>query len=122
MTKYFLIMMIAVFGVLLIPKHTHACCEKNGNTEKSCCNKSNSKSKTKDCCKKKHPQEKDSNCGGECGNSSCHCPSQVSYIVLFSVSEIYTKIFPAAKKPIFLNKETYTSSGFFSIWLPPKIS
>jgi hypothetical protein len=89
--------------------------------EMSCCKE---KSTTKDCCKEKDSKKKGHSCDNSCVGSSCGCPvancassPMVSFYTesnsLFSFSE---------KKQNYYYSEIFISSGFRSIWLPPKIS
>jgi hypothetical protein len=53
-------------------------------------------------------------------NPSCHCPTAPLTIALPFVTEMkYHNIF--LEKVTIAYTETYISSGFRSIWLPPKI-
>jgi hypothetical protein len=63
------------------------------------------------------------NCGGGCSHSSCRCGASITSLSLPVIIELKAKNqFAASKKQKFGFKEAYYSSGFFSIWLPPKIS
>ena len=110
-----------MLGFFLTPTLTYACGKKSEKTEKSCCEKGTSQNDTKECCKKSHSQDNknDNGCGGQCGNPSCHCPTV--NITLPFVSEVKHNLFYVEKLSIYYT-ETYISSGFRSIWLPPKIS
>lgn len=123
MTKQIYILLIALLGFFLTPTLTYACGKSHTKTEKSCCDKKTSQTDKKDCCKNKssHNQKDNDNCGGKCGNSSCHCPTAPLAIVLPFVTEMkYYNIF--LEKVTIAYTEIYISSGFHSIWLPPKIS
>lgn len=123
MTKQIYILLIVVFGFLLTPTPTYACGKSHTKTEKTCCDKKTSQTKKNDCCKKEHSQSNHDNdgCGGKCGHSSCHCSGVNIAIALPFVSELKHTISFSEKQSI-LYTETYISSGFRSIWLPPKIS
>lgn len=112
-----------MLGFFLTPTLTYACGTNTEKTEKSCCEKGTSKTDKKDCCKKDHSQKdkNDDGCGGKCKNPSCHCPTLNFTIALPFVSELKHRISFVEKQSI-LYTETYISSGFHSIWLPPKIS
>jgi hypothetical protein len=117
----FHILVIALFGFLLMPSNSFACGIK---TEKSCCKKvTTSKTEKKDCCNGKHSKDKDNSCGGKCGHSNCTSSTSVN----FSLVSFYEIIFKnnsfdfSAEKSKFYHSETFISSGFTSVWLPPKI-
>lgn len=122
MTRQFPILLIVMLGFLLTPTLTYACGKKT-KTEKSCCEKTSSKSQQKDCCKKEHSKTNKDNrdCEGNCGNASCHCPS-VNFPISFPlVSELKHPVSFFEKQNIFYPK-TNTSLPFTSMWAPPKIS
>ncbi|MCO5255090.1 MAG: hypothetical protein M9892_12090 [Bacteroidetes bacterium] len=124
MTRQISILLIMMLGFFLTPTLTYACGKKTEKTEKSCCEKSTSQTgNSKDCCKKSHSQDdkNDDDCNGQCGNSSCHCPTINITIALPIFPELKHSVF-YAKKLNFFYTETYISSGFRSIWQPPKIS
>lgn len=122
MTRQISILLIVMLGFFLTPTLTYACGTKAEKTEKSCCKKETSKSDKKDCCKSHSQKDKnDDDCNGKCKNPSCHCPTAPLTIVLPFVTEMkYHNIF--LEKVTIAYTETYISSGFRSIWLPPKIS
>lgn len=121
MTRQISILLIVMLGFFLTPTLTYACGKSVEKTEKSCCKKETSKSDKKDCCKNHSQKDKnDDDCDGKCKNSSCHCPTAPLAIVLPFVTEMkYYNIF--LEKVTIAYTETYISSGFRSIWLPPKI-
>jgi len=123
MTRQIFILLAVVLGFFLTPTPTYACGGTAGKTEKSCCAKGTSKTDKKDCSQQEHSKKSDTNdgCGGQCENPSCHCPA-------FSFNSILP-FFPELNHNAYFAKiqsipytETYASSGFLSIWLPPKIS
>lgn len=119
MNKFHIIVII-IFGFLLIPSTTLACGTK---AEKSCCKKeTTSTTEKKDCCKNKQSEDKDNSCGGKCGHSNCTSSSvNFSIISLYEI-EFKNNIFDfSIEKPKFYHSETFVSSGFTSVWLPPKI-
>lgn len=121
MTRQISIMLIVVLGFFLTPTLTYACGKSHTKTEKSCCDKKTSQTEKKDCCKN-HTDNNQNNdgCGGKCKNASCHCPTPPLTIALPFVTEMkYHNIF--LEKVTIAYTETYISSGFRSIWLPPKI-
>lgn len=134
MTKKFHIsLLIVTLGFFLMPTLTFAC---GTNAEKSCRGVSSgkkrpsAKTQKKDCCKKgtctAHHHSKGKNhdgCDGNCNDSSCHCSPTHFSVTLPSSVEMKPKYFHFfTEKQTFYDKETYLSSGFCSVWLPPKIS
>ena len=110
-----------MLGFFLTPTLTYACGKPAEKTEKACCKKETSQTEKKDCCKSHSQNDKnDDGCGGKCKNPSCHCPTAPLTIALPFVTEMkYHNIF--LEKVTIAYTETYISSGFRSIWLPPKI-
>lgn len=123
MTKHFYILLIVILGFFLTPTLTYAFGSKFEKTEKTCYTTEASQSYTKDCCKKSHPHKDKTNDGynGKCKDSLCHCPSINFNIVISVVPEMIFKNHFVAKQNLF-NTKSYISSGFYSIWLLPKIS
>ena len=125
MAKSIYILLIFILGFALTPSVAMACGSKS---EKCCCckkEKSEPKhTKKQSCCKKDQSHSEDkSDCGGNCGDKSCKCPtSNFSLIlpVLFEIS--YTNFDFSTEKQKFFPTETHLSSGFYSIWTPPNIS
>jgi len=122
--KRFYILLIVVLGFFLTPTSTFAC--ENNSKKKSCNKETSSKTYTDDCCcsNDNHYKNKNHcNCGGKCGHSKCGCPSTntafISSYQLKSRNGIFTF---SSKKQKFSNSETFISSGFYSLWLIPKIS
>lgn len=110
-----------MLGFFLTPTLIYACGKSSEKTKQSCCKKETSKSDNKDCCKSHSQKDKnDDGCGGKCKNPACHCPTTTLTFALPSVTEIkYHKIL--FEKVTITCIETYISSGFRAIWLPPKI-
>ncbi|QEC73291.1 hypothetical protein FSB73_18065 [Arachidicoccus ginsenosidivorans] len=105
----------------MMPNMSYACNSTSGKTETSCYEKGKVCDKAdKSCCAEHHSKKgAHDDCGGGC-NNACHCPSVTAVALLFK---------SAAKNNIFVNSkqqsyipEFILSSGFHSIWLPPKIS
>ena len=106
-----------------MPNNTYACgtCSDKHPVKKeisskgqkdSCCD-SNSNSKSKD----------HNGCGGKCGHSKCDCPSASNCFIVSSELLLKNNSFDFSfTKQIFSNTETFISSGFYSLWLIPKIS
>lgn len=114
------IIIILTLGFFMLPTLSYACGTKS---ESGCCKKeTTSKTEKKDCCKNKQSKDKDNSCGGKCGHSNCTSSSvNLSIISLYEI-EFKNNIFDfSIEKPKFYHSETFISSGFTSVWLPPKI-
>lgn len=121
--KIHILFIILTLGLFVTPTMTYACGTKSTKTEKYCCKKQNNNNK--DCCKKhKSNNNKQSNgCDGKCGHSSCSCSAAYHVFNLPFPAEIRMKTFFAeGKKLKFYYTKTRLSSGFYSIWIPPKIA
>ena len=114
-----IIIIILTLGFFL-PTSSYACGTK---TEKACCKKeTSSKTEKKDCCNNKDSKGKNKSCGGKCGHSNCTSTSITFSII--ATNEILFKnnnLGFSTQKPKFYPSETFISSGFSSVWLPPKI-
>lgn len=113
---------ILTLGFFFLPASTYACGTKS---EKSCCKKEvTSNTDKQDCCKKKQSQDKENqSCGGKCGHSNCTTSSvNFSLISFFEIEFKNTHFQFSPEKQKFYHSETFISSGFNFIWLPPKIS
>lgn len=143
MVKSFSIVVVIMLGFFLMPSVSYACGkhhDKKGQTHfaikfpqstisastniNSCCGTETSQSCKKGCCDKKNSQNgnHDDGCSGKCGHSSCHCPTVNFGFTLPFFSEPKQRFIVAFKKQFFTDTDPYISSGFYSIWLPPKIS
>lgn len=121
------ILLIVIFGFLLMPSNTFACGNSVGNkTEKHSCKKeSTSKTQKDDCCDS-HNQSKSKNhngCGGKCGHAKCGCTTATNGFTATTELNFKNNNFDfSTEKQKFSNTETFISSGFYSLWLIPKIS
>jgi hypothetical protein len=116
-----ILIIILTLGFFMLPTLSYACGTK---TEKSCYKKEKtSKTEKKDCCNGKHSKDKDNSCGGKCGHSNCTSSTSVNFSI-FSYYEINFKNNSfnfSTEKSKFHHSKTFISSGFTSVWLPPKI-
>ncbi len=115
---------ICLLGFFLIPVEASACSSHTTEVvkkEKSCCDDSHHSNHTntceKDCCKDKTGGDTD--CSGNCGQNSCHSSSP-TYLAHDMIHSQKAFLF-GDKKSFPLYKQPYYSSGFHSIWKPPKI-
>ena len=104
---------------MLIPVLSYSCAMK---VEKSCCNseKSSSTDEKMDCCKSKNKQNE--GCNGKCGHSNCVTISNQFSLVFFDIQFKNNNFAFSEKKQCYFNFNTNISSGFYSLWLIPKIS
>lgn len=113
---------LVLLGFLLMPTATFAC---GGQSEKNSCSKATSANSEKmDCCKKdSHSKNKSSQgCNGKCGHSNC-VTSPTQFSAAFFDIQFNTNDFAfLEKKQNYFNSKTNISSGFYSLWLIPKIS
>ena len=99
----------------MMPSQSYACSKNSTKTEQSFCSKEKSK-------KSEHKKGFKSKSCKKCKSDKCRCGALTTSLNVPTVIELKTKNhLAAAKKQKFGFKEAYYSSGFFSIWLPPKI-
>ncbi|TJZ63255.1 hypothetical protein FAZ15_02905 [Sphingobacterium olei] len=125
-SKHIGFVILLCLGFFLTPSTGYACAKKAANTEQKSCSKDQSaKAEKKDCCETKSCK-KDKNhddCNGKCKNSSCRCNISSSFVSSTISSDFkVTDYFAETKKQKFGFKQAYYSSGYPSIWQPPKIS
>jgi hypothetical protein len=122
MTRFLYIALFTLIGFVLTPTDTYACGAKSENTENTFNKQSNSKMEMKDCCDKEKGQcgKHGKDCDGNCGNPACHCPTNCTNFTIPFLAQ-FSQVKLILSKPNFYYQETYYSSGFLSIWLPPKI-
>ena len=119
--KNFHILLIVLFGFFLMPNTTFAC----GNSSTSSCGmEMSSKTKKKDCCEK-DSQSKSSehnSCNGKCGHALCSSSSVNTAVDSFFQFEIQSSNFNfSTEKQKFNHLISFTSAGYSTIWLIPKI-
>lgn len=120
--KRIYLLVLVIFGFFLIPPTvTYAC---GSHSEKNSCNKETSADAEKmDCCKKDtHSKNKnDEGCNGKCGHSNCVTTSIQFSIAFFEIKFNSNNFDFSEKNQNYIHSETNLSSGFYSIWLIPKI-
>ncbi|QOI98869.1 MAG: hypothetical protein HRU69_08365 [Flammeovirgaceae bacterium] len=122
MTRFIYIALLSLTGFLLTPPDTYACGSKSENLENTCTKKSDTQKGKKSCCDTDNVQcnNHGRDCDGKCGNPNCHCPANHTYFTIpYFVKFSGFKLIP--HKPNFYYQDSFYSSGFLSIWLPPKI-
>ena len=117
------IILIITLSIFLMPCNGFACGRNEIKTEKNCCKKeTNPKTEKESCCDKCKNCKKE--CQGKCGHFACTAISilQFSIINTFDIDYKNNNFSFSTKKLKFYQSETFVSSGFYSIWLIPKIS
>ena len=127
------ITLLFCLGLFLVPTQGLACSKGSVKTEHSsrtthssaCSKKQSAKPDHKACCngkpcgKCKHGKD----WGGKCKHSSCRCVSPQTSPNLVGIMEVVANTQLAIiKKQEFSFEQAYYSSGFYALWLPPKIS
>src|SRR5690606_16697933 len=124
--KHISFVLLLCLGFFLMPGISYACAKKTAKTEQKSCSKEKSeKSYHKESCKDKSCKKcKDGHdCGGDCKQSSCRCSTSSSFVSLpIPIDLKVTDPFADTKKQKFGFKQACYSSGYSSIWQPPKIS
>lgn len=122
--RKFHIVFIIILGIFLMPSNAVACGKESTKKENSCCSKDKPETKPekKSCCDKNNQSEK--NCGGKCGHSNCTSASTAHFsLIVFNEIEIKNNLCVVSDdKQSFFHNEVNISSGFYSLWLIPKIS
>ena len=118
--KFHLYIVILTLGFFLMPSMMYAC---GTTSEKGCCKKEvSAKSEKNECCKNKSSNDKNNSCGGKCGHANCtSSTTNFSVISFYEIEFINNNFDFSSNKSKFHHSETYISSGFSSVWLPPKI-
>ena len=120
----FHILLIVLFGFLSMPSNSFAC--ENNSSKHSATKETSSKMEKDDCCKNdNHTKTKNhEGCGGKCNHSKCGCAiSCNSCTAAMNELKFNSNLFNfSSEKQNFNNYETNISSGFYSLWLIPKIS
>lgn len=116
---YFLALLL--LGFFLMPSDAFACGNKAENNHST--TEMSSKCK-KDCCNANgnRKNKKQHSCNGNCKDSKCICTTSCGVFLAFIETALKTNSFDFYKKnQKFNNPEAFISSGFFSLWLKPKI-
>lgn len=120
--KFFHFLLILLLGFFLMPGHIFAC--ENNSEKHSSKTETSSKTEKKDCCQSNsHSKNKCHNpCGGKCKHCKCMCTASCSDCSTFFAGALKFNCcdFSNEKQKIH-SLETSISSGFFSLWLIPKI-
>jgi hypothetical protein len=119
MAKKVFILLSVLTGFFLLPKSTYACGSRSATVETSSCKDMVCDQENKSCCAEHPGRSTNDDCGGQCNHNACHCPS-VCPIAIPYISAIEPFTFGRQKQSFLFHFAL--SSGFHSIWQPPKIS
>lgn len=119
MKKWHFILLV-LFTLSFAPSNAFAC----GDGKKSCKKEMSDKKTDKNCCGTgDHSNNDHKGCNGKCGHSSCVNPVVQ---ITANVPATYTIHFKHTSfttvKPSFYYNQPRLSSGYYTIWLIPKIS
>lgn len=116
-------MLLVMFGIFLMPESSMACgkhSQKKSNSKEIVSHKHKSDSCDKSTVCKDNSHK---NCKGKCGHSSCVCPASPVSVAVFFNQEFSNNVISSTEKKLkFYYAATDFASGFYSIWLRPKIS
>lgn len=121
MLKNAVIMLVVALGFLIAPMEVSAC-HKSSEKEQSCCAKHNQDADTSDADHVQETGDHEPDCNGTCTHSSCHCVT-LHHIQVIVPHQPYAALqsFFYQKEESFVYIEAYTSTGFYTIWQPPKL-
>ena len=136
MKSYFHIAALVLgIGIFFMPMRVFACGNRTTKMEHDCCKKEKFSLRVKkmsDCCSKKisthstcaknNENKENKDCDGNCKRNCCPCaPSHFSFTVPSLIEWASNNIYIQTKEQNTSYTESYISSGFLSIWLPPKL-
>lgn len=107
-----------LFVFSFAPSDAYAC------TKNKCKKEMSDTKRQKSCCGTgDHSKNDHSGCNGKCGNSSCVNPAAPLAINLADIVEFESNPLTVVRmRPIFYYTQPRISSGYYTIWLIPKIS
>lgn len=118
--KYLDLLFFIFFGFILKPSDIYACNFQSEEIEITRNLSGKTSLPKNDCCENEPCGKSEKDCDGKCKNSACQCPTNCINCIVSLVAQIsYGKV--VLSNSIFYYKETFYSSKFFSVWLPPKI-
>ena len=115
MNRLLNIAIMILFGFTMMPTVSHACNINHSDIQQSTVTPT---TKSHSCCDENSVHEKDC-CSDDCNNSSCCASATNSIIIPFYTEYTYISFFQEKNEISPLNQPV--SSGFRTIWLPPKI-
>ncbi len=121
MTRIFYTLSILLINFILPPTDTYACSSKLNVTEQSKIRSEQSCVQIIDSCNNEtgHCGKHGKDCDGKCSNSACQCSTSLISTIPFFAQHTQVKVI--LNKSKFFYQQTYFSSGFLTIWLPPKL-
>jgi hypothetical protein len=120
-SKTHIFFFIFLFGFFLMPIQAEACGMKS-EKKKHTTEKSQTKS-TDDCCGSQSDKKGKEGCNDKCSHSNCRCVTVISILSSEKWNEIEVDCFNfSSKEESFYLHTANLSSGFYTIWSPPKIS
>jgi hypothetical protein len=120
-SKTHIFFFVFLFGLFLMPIQAEACGMKS-EKKKQTTEKAQTKS-TDDCCGSKSNKKGKEGCNDKCSHSNCRCVTIISVLTSEKQEEVALNCFNFSnKKQFFGAHEDALSSGFYTIWSPPKIS
>jgi hypothetical protein len=121
MQKFALMAFLISLGFFLNPTDTYACSKSSEKAEipktETCDGEYDSE--TKKCCASGHSEKDSEGCNGKCSEHACHCTSNSSIPPLLTNPQFSVGL--KWSESIFYYQRTNYTSGFLSVWLPPKI-
>lgn len=122
--SFYIITLLLTLGFYIVPSGGYACGKNSVSTEKSSCSTEKpSKPCDKECCKNKQSKDNHDGCGGKCGHSNCTITAvSLSFILTNEIKLGRINFDFSTEKQKIYTPETITSTGFFSLWIIPKIS
>lgn len=124
MTRFIYILFFILIGIILTPSDSYACSGQSNERELILDANNKGDINKNACCNEGKGQciRHGKDCDGKCANSSCHCPTNYPIFIVPFFTQMYHVKKIIFKKPNYYYQESYYSSAFRSIWLPPKIA
>jgi hypothetical protein len=120
-SKTHILFFVFLLGFFLMPTQAEACGMKS-EKKKHTTEKSQTKT-TDNCCDSHRNKKGKDSCNDKCNHSNCRCVTIISILSSEKGEEITLNCFNFPnKKQSFYIHEPALSSGFYTIWSPPKIS
>jgi hypothetical protein len=124
------IILVFCLGLFIAPGISYACGTKTGVAQKASCSKTKAKKLSGKHLTAKHActeNESTNPCGKSCGDHCGHGPCKCTVSCTGSVMTIPARYTSVAPFTALQDQETFLppahiSPGFYSVWLPPKIS
>ena len=120
--KQCFIWFVAVLGFFMMPTAGLACESGSEHAMENCCDGAEPSAMHEDAQQHDHTAsgEQHDDCGTHCADRICHCPATCADMPLAHTWRINQSLY--ADDLQFTGVTGFISSGFYSIWLPPKIA